>query len=329
MTFVKVQDPTNKNLVKEYIAKRNRVREADRSDKMGRAFEFEELSRFFKPVTAQTQELTKQVGELPGKIARAMLKLETRAREEAPPPAYDALPFAEEEELPDETEDVARNFPKEVKPEEDGYRIGLFSLIFDHEKKVTHTLIDGSDHLIKSPSIYELLTNKNSNITWNDLNDEEKKEYGILLTRSGVMKQKADLNKINKGIFTPSSEKWKNLYSHIWHNRWLFTDYYSEQEYEKMKLLHTKPSKYHEKTMQETKDKIKSLVSGKTGEGVETNYVTLPSDPNELVERLELLLASKDAGNTGVHNEIVSICEELHTKKMLTRAQYKQLLINN
>ncbi|KAL4126067.1 hypothetical protein QTP88_010298 [Uroleucon formosanum] len=36
------------------------------------------------------------------------------------------------------------------------------------------------------------------------------------------------------------------------------------------------------------------------------------NDPNELVERLKLLLASKAAGNTGVSNEILSIFEELH-----------------
>ncbi|KAE9526191.1 hypothetical protein AGLY_013822 [Aphis glycines] len=35
------------------------------------------------------------------------------------------------------------------------------------------------------------------------------------------------------------------------------------------------------------------------------------NDPNELVERLKLLLASKAAGNTGVSNEILSIFEEL------------------
>jgi hypothetical protein len=35
------------------------------------------------------------------------------------------------------------------------------------------------------------------------------------------------------------------------------------------------------------------------------------NDPNELVERLKLLLASKAAGNTGVSNEIISIFEEL------------------
>lgn len=34
-------------------------------------------------------------------------------------------------------------------------------------------------------------------------------------------------------------------------------------------------------------------------------------DPNELVERLKLLIASQDAGNTGVNNEIIAIIEEL------------------
>lgn len=40
-------------------------------------------------------------------------------------------------------------------------------------------------------------------------------------------------------------------------------------------------------------------------------------DPNELVERLKLLLASKSAGNTGVNNEIVSIIEELRESGLL------------
>ncbi|KAL4092501.1 hypothetical protein QTP88_027002 [Uroleucon formosanum] len=40
------------------------------------------------------------------------------------------------------------------------------------------------------------------------------------------------------------------------------------------------------------------------------------SDPNELVDRLRLLLASKAAGNTGVSNEIISIFEELHEARV-------------
>lgn len=41
-----------------------------------------------------------------------------------------------------------------------------------------------------------------------------------------------------------------------------------------------------------------------------TDYIYW-NDPNELVERLKLLIASKDAGNTGMENEIIAILEEL------------------
>ena len=46
------------------------------------------------------------------------------------------------------------------------------------------------------------------------------------------------------------------------------------------------------------------------GKGV----VVIPSDPNALLERIDLLLASKEAGNTGVENEVVSICDKLKRK---------------
>lgn len=41
------------------------------------------------------------------------------------------------------------------------------------------------------------------------------------------------------------------------------------------------------------------------------------NDVNELVERLRLLFASLAAGNTGVRNEIIAICEELVERKLL------------
>ena len=43
------------------------------------------------------------------------------------------------------------------------------------------------------------------------------------------------------------------------------------------------------------------------------------NDPNELVDRLRLLLASKAAGNTGVSNEIISIFEELREVGLIKR----------
>lgn len=43
------------------------------------------------------------------------------------------------------------------------------------------------------------------------------------------------------------------------------------------------------------------------------------NDPNELVDRLKLLIASRDAGNTGLDNEIISIIEELRESKIINK----------
>ena len=53
--------------------------------------------------------------------------------------------------------------------------------------------------------------------------------------------------------------------------------------------------------------------------------VIIPSDPNALIERLDLLLASKEAGHTGVGNELVSICDELKRQGVLDTKTYKKL----
>ena len=57
------------------------------------------------------------------------------------------------------------------------------------------------------------------------------------------------------------------------------------------------------------------------GEGV----VVIPSDPNALLERLDLLLASQEAGHTGVRNELVSICDELRRQDVLDTKAYKKI----
>ena len=57
------------------------------------------------------------------------------------------------------------------------------------------------------------------------------------------------------------------------------------------------------------------------GKGV----VVIPSDPDALLERLDLLLASKKAGHTGVGNELVSICDELKRQSILDLKTYKKL----
>ena len=74
-----------------------------------------------------------------------------------------------------------------------------------------------------------------------------------------------------------------------------------------------------------TKQKVK--LEAKKGSGVKSPSGFLPSDPNALCERLELLMVSKQAGNTGLRNEIVSICDELLRQKILPSDAYKKLML--
>jgi len=61
------------------------------------------------------------------------------------------------------------------------------------------------------------------------------------------------------------------------------------------------------------------------GQGIGTTDV-IPSDPDALLDRLDILLASNAAGNTGVRNEIVRD-ELLRQKfKFLIRNHYKYLM---
>ena len=53
--------------------------------------------------------------------------------------------------------------------------------------------------------------------------------------------------------------------------------------------------------------------------------IVLPSDPNSLLERLDLLLASQNAGHSGVRNELVSICDELKRQWVINTNTYKKL----
>ena len=49
--------------------------------------------------------------------------------------------------------------------------------------------------------------------------------------------------------------------------------------------------------------------------------VVIPADPHALADRLELLLASKAAGN-----ELVGVCDELLRQKVISKKLYKKLM---
>ena len=55
--------------------------------------------------------------------------------------------------------------------------------------------------------------------------------------------------------------------------------------------------------------------------------IILPCDRIELVERLDTPMASKAAGNTGVRNELVSVCDELLRQNLINKQKYKIIML--
>jgi len=117
--------------------------------------------------------------------------------------------------------------------------------------------------------------------------DNDLANYANILDNSGAIYQS------KHGPKDKNSDKWKRIVRPIW-----------EQLYPR-------------------RAKLADSKKAKRGNGI----VYLSSDPNALVERLELLISSAKAGNTGVRNEIVSILDELLRMKIITRDYYKSILV--
>ena len=66
-----------------------------------------------------------------------------------------------------------------------------------------------------------------------------------------------------------------------------------------------------------------------TGNGLTPSVPTiiLLCDPIALVERLDILMVSKAAGNAGIRNEFVSIYDELLRQNLIDKHKYKIIML--
>ena len=66
-----------------------------------------------------------------------------------------------------------------------------------------------------------------------------------------------------------------------------------------------------------------------TGNGSTSSIpsIILPCESIALVERLDILMASKAVGNTVVRNELVSVCDELLRQKLIDKHKYKIIML--
>ena len=157
--------------------------------------------------------------------------------------------------------------------------------IEDNDIKVDDIIFEGT------PGFWELVTSKDPNPENYTEEDLGKYQRLVILTNTAFRGNDPNSNKPKSS----GSPKWKNIISLIWEQ----IKKQKEEEY---------------KEFEEDEEEAK-------GEGLKI----LPSDPNALIDRFDLLFSSKKAGHTGVRNEIVSILDELKRQGVIKTNEYKKL----
>ena len=338
MSFLKINDPLKRDaIVKEYLDLKNRIRSNLLSERIGESQLQTDLSKFYRPITetqkATTREITeglkpiserlenirREVHDIPGTISTeiAIKKYEKELKEEEK--RKKELEKKDEEDEEEEEEDKYKHLgetafkylhnkgsyksdlPFGIHEGNDGfYYLGAEKIpntpnTYNLNSKYKLTIADDNivvddEKFIGTPGLWELIMADVPDPKLIDSNNDYN-SYKRLLKKTNTLHHNFDPN--NPYPRASTSYKWKEILSPIW------------EEIKKEKAA-------GEGLVKPPKTK---------GSGV----VVIPSDPNALLERLDLLLASQEAGHTGVRNELVSICDELKRQGVLDTNAYKKL----
>ena len=319
MSFLKINDPLKRDaIVKEYLELKKKIRSNLLSERIGEQQLQTDLSKFYKPITETQKTTTREITEGLKPVREGLKAISTQI--------YDIPDIIEdreaikryEKELEEEEEykeeedkkigDIARQYLNKQ------YRDTTFGIRKengDHYIGNKHVIVRNNNIYIKdsgekfegTEGLWKLITLREPV----DVDKKDKDEYERLMIKTNVIHHNNDPKnphpKGNRG------NKWKKIIGTIWYKNQGFS------EEDAIKMANNRG--YRERLVKKMR-KIKREYEGK-------GVVVIPSDPNALLERLDLLLASQEAGHTGVRNELVSICDELKRQGVLDTNAYKKL----
>ena len=301
MSFLKITDPNKRDqTVKEYLELKKNIRDNLLAERTGEQQLQTELTKFYRPITESQKATAKEITESQKATAREITEGLRPIREGIENLPQVMLPKEEEEEKdePDEDEDgtigkIAKeylNIPHEIRDTTFGvrkkgghYYIGNKHVII----KDDDIIVDG-EYYDGSPGLWELLMLKKPPVRdYNFTNYYD--DYKKLMIQTNALHRENDPN----NLYPKGSRgyKWTKILSPIWENM--------------------------EKVVEKRREEWRKV--GYKGDGV----VIMSSDPNALLERFDLLRASKKAGHTNVVNKMVSICDELKRQGVLNTKSYK------
>ena len=315
MSFIKVKDPRKREeLIKDFIETRKRIKDNFVAKKVGEVEYQTGLTKLFKPVTDTQKTTAKEITEAQKataeKFTQELLPIK-EGIEELPTKLFrkifPSIEFKASDIInfgPLAVDSLLQAFTKNnidlfygIYAIDGKFKIGnKFITIEDNDIKVDDKIFEGTK------GFWELVTSKNPNPE--NYTDEDLSKYQrlVILTNTAYRNNNPTQNypKQSKG------NKWKKLIKPIWEA--------------------IKKQKDEDETEDEEEGNAYSLFDddpqpGTSGSGLKI----LPSDPNALIDRFDLLFSSKKAGHTGVRNEIVAILDELKRQKVISVQDYKKL----
>ena len=309
MSFIKVTDPRKREeLIRDFIETRKRIKDNFIARKVGEAEYQTGLTKLFKPVTetqkATTKEITDAQKATAEKFTQELLPIR-EGIEELPTKLFRKIFPSIELKASDiinfgplAVNALLEAFNKKsidlafgIYAQDGKFKIGNKEVnIEDNDIKVDNTIFEGTK------GFWELVTSKDpKNYTEEDLS---KYQQLVILTNTAYRGNNPNQNNPKSSV----SKKWKNIIKPIW-------DSIKEQK---------KAEEEYKEFEEPDEDDPKPSTSG---EGLKI----LPSDPNALIDRFDLLFSSKKAGHTGVRNEIISILDELKRQGVINVNEYKKL----
>ena len=288
MSFYKIADPTERRRMFEKLAQtRKNVQEQFLEDKIGKIESSQSLKKFFKPVTESQKEITKEIKEQLAPIRDKVLTLPSQTL--AIQPAAPPAATKERDEVTMNVGPIATKYLEKY-ADPDGEVDKTFGINVDYEGtwRIGNEKVDlDGNDLIIGGGKYEGTRGLWELIVSNEPSEENYDDEDFRAYSEIMISTNAIRRDNDSTNPRPKSSK-----------SWKWTNV------------------------------VKDIWDNrKTYKGQGTKTVVIPSDPNALLERLDLLMASKEAGNTGARNELVSICDELLTQRVISKNEYKNIML--
>ena len=311
MSFIKVKDPRKREeLVRDFLETRKRIKDNFIARKVGEAEYQTGLTKLFKPVTETQKETAKEIIEAQKataeKITSELIPIKEGVKELPLKLFNQVFPSIEfnEKDITNLGSIAVNNLKRYFKRNEGDLSTGIRdkdgSFYIGSEPvriRDNNIIIDNTEYQGTS-GLWNLLTSKNIPDK-SEYTPEDLVNYSYIMVKTNTAR-----NKYNpRGQYRGGNNRKMNE---------IIKPFVRELENDNTDNKINFTTKVLEHFGHEVEIE---------GDGLKI----LPSDPNALIDRFDLLFSSKKAGHTGVKNEIVSILDELKRQGVINVNEYKKL----